>query len=173
MTEHSLIPVAILAGSLIAGLVLQKWISSHLLAAAEKTRWKWDDIIVKALFDNTNSADKPELKAAITEMLKPPSEEEKQMAQMQKQMQMQLAQLQVEKEKAEVELLKAQTMLALEKAKHEAIEADLEDDMVEIQAANAASAAQKARMADNQNIVAAQRNAIELERIRKLPNKSN
>lgn len=130
-------------------------------------------IVLKALFDGTNSADKPELKAAIDEMLKPPTEEQQQEAQQMKQLQLQMQVTQLEKEKAEIELLKAQTMLAIEKAKHEAIEADLEDDMIDIQAANAATAAQKARMADNQNVVAAQRNAIELEKVRKLPNKTS
>jgi hypothetical protein len=124
-------------------------------------------IIIQALFQNTNSADKVQLKAAIDEMNKPPTEEEKQEQQQQKQMAMEAQKqelrgltLENDKLEAEMELLRAKT-------EHELVKSDLEDDLVEIQAANAATGAEKARMANDQNKVAMARVAVDLKKIDK------
>lgn len=107
-------------------------------------------LIIQALFENTNSAEKDVLKQAIEAMNKPPSEEEQQMAQMQKELQLRAMKAEVEEKEMTVAKLKAETELALAKAHGEMVDADLADDLVEIQAANAVTAAAKARVADRQ-----------------------
>jgi hypothetical protein len=56
----------------------------------------------------------------------------------------------VEEKEATVAKLKAETELAMAKTHGELVDADLADDLVEIQAANAVTAAAKARVADRQ-----------------------
>ncbi len=70
----------------------------------------------------------------------------------------------VEKAEAEVRKTLAEAILAEEKARHENIKADLEDDLVDIQAANAATAARKTRVAEAQVAVAADRNQVERQK---------
>jgi len=107
-------------------------------------------ILLKAIFDNTNSSEKGDIKKAVDAMLKPPSEEEQAMQQEQQKMQM-------EAQKQELRSLtlkndKLESEIALNRAKTEEVIVDTElaDDLVDIQAANAATAAQKARVADRQ-----------------------
>ena len=126
------------------------------------------NIVIQAIFENSASANKKELRAAMEQMARPPSPEEQAKAQELEQIQLETMRATAEKEKAvaEKEAALAQkaladTQLALEKARHERIEADLEDDLVDIQAANAATAAQKTRVQEQQNAVAAERNQIE------------
>lgn len=102
-------------------------------------------VIIQALFDNTNSSEKSEIKKAMQAMSAPPSPEEQQMAQMQQQMALQMAQLELAKTQAEVEKIKAEAALAAARAQYENVKADLEDDKVEIDAANAAINAQNSR----------------------------
>jgi hypothetical protein len=100
----------------------------------------------------------------------PPTEEEKaQQAQLQ-QMQMQAQQEELRKLTLENNKLEAETALLTAKTEHEVVKTDLEDDLVEIQAANAATGAEKARMANNQNTIAAAK--LQLES-RKLDTKSS
>ncbi len=119
------------------------------------------NIIVKAIFDNSASANKSELTQAMTQMLAPPDEEQEALKKRAEQMQMEAAQIEIEQAKkdlektnAEIEKLKAETL-------HKEVMADLEDDKVEIQAANAVTGAENARMAHEQNSIARERNSIE------------
>jgi hypothetical protein len=96
-------------------------------------------IILKALFENTASADKKELKEAIAAIMQPPSPE-------QQQMQQQMQQLALRKAQAEVAKLEADAQLSQAKAQHEMINASLEDDKIEIEAAYAATGAENARI---------------------------
>lgn len=121
-------------------------------------------IIVQALFQNTNSSDKAQLKSAIDEMNKPPTEEEKQQQAQQQQMEFEAKQQQLRGLKLENDKLEAEMNLLRAKAEHEDIKADLEDDLVEIQAANAATGAEKARMANDQNKIAAAKVGVELKK---------
>jgi len=121
-------------------------------------------ILLAAIFENTASADKKAIGDVIKQMLAPPSEEEKAAQQKQQQMQEQMQQIAIQTAQAELDKLKAETALEVEKAKHVAIKADLEDDMVEIQAANAATAAQKTRISAAQVQTNAQRNQVEREK---------
>jgi hypothetical protein len=123
-------------------------------------------LIIQALFENTNSADKDTLKQAIQQMNQPPSEEEQAMQQKQQQLQMQMAELQVAEMAAKVAKLEADAKLAEAKTVHEYIDADLEDDRLEISAANAATGAEKARQAALQNQVNMQKVQVEAMKAR-------
>jgi hypothetical protein len=125
-------------------------------------------ILIQAIFDNSASANKKELNEAIKAMTAPPSEEEQQKAQQMEQLQMQLAVAEAkratseaEKEAALAKKAEAETLLIMEKARHERIDADLADDLVEIQAANAVTAAEKTRVSRDQNQVARERNQFD------------
>ena len=109
------------------------------------------NLIIQALFQNTASADKDTLRKSIEAMNQPPSEEEQQQAAMQKQLEQRMLKAQVEEQEAKVAKLQAETELAKAKAFGEMINADLEDDRLEIQAANAATGAEKVRQTARQN----------------------
>jgi len=128
-------------------------------------------IIIQALFQNTNSSDKAQLKAAIDQMNAPPTEEEKAQQEKMKQMQQEAQMQELKKMTLENVKLEAEVKLILAKTEHELVKSDLEDDLVEIQAANAATGAEKARMANDQNKVAMARVAVDLKKIEKGPSK--
>ena len=114
-------------------------------------------ILIQAIFENSASANKKELAMAIKAMTQPPDPKEQERQQMLQQVQDEIMLATAQKEKAiaekEAALAKkalAETQLAMAKAQHTAIKADLEDDLVEIQAANAVTAAEKARVARSQ-----------------------
>lgn len=123
------------------------------------------NIIIQALFDNTASADKDVLRQAIQVMNAPPTPEEKQQEEMQKALQQRMLKAQVEEQEAKVAKLAAETELAKAKAFHEVIDADLEDDRIEIQAANAATGAEKARQTSRQNDINALKVAVDNKKV--------
>lgn len=129
-------------------------------------------LIVQALFENTNSAEKDTLKQAIQQMNQPPSEEEKQMAEMQKQLQLKMMQLEVAEKEAVVAKLRAEAGLKEAQTYHEMIDAELEDDRMEIAAANAATGAEKARQTARQNDIAAAKVRVDFEKVKKDAQKS-
>lgn len=100
-------------------------------------------IILKALFDNTASADKKELKDAIDAMLAPPSKEQQQQQQMMQQMQTAMAQAQLQAEQANVQKTVAQADLAAAQTKLALVQAGLEKDKLNVEATNAATGAAK------------------------------
>lgn len=104
-------------------------------------------IILKALFDNTASADKKELKQAIDAMLQPPSEEQKAQQQKMQALQVQMMEAQLAKEQAEAQKAQAEAELAMARAVLAATQAEYVDDNVRIQAANTAINAEQARVA--------------------------
>ncbi len=124
-------------------------------------------LIVQALFENTNSAEKDVLKAAIEQMNKPPSEEEQQMQQMQQQLALKMMQLEVAEKEAVVAKLRAEAGLKEAQTYHEIVDAELEDDRLEIAAANAATGAEKARQTAIQNKVALAKVEVDREKVRK------
>lgn len=119
------------------------------------------NVIVKAIFDNSASANKQELNEAMQSMLAPPTPEEQKAQQEAQQLQMEMVQLEIEQAKKDIEKTNAE----IEKLKSESnknnIMAELEDDKVDIQAANAVTGAEKARMGHEQNEVARERNEID------------
>jgi hypothetical protein len=74
------------------------------------------------------------------------------------QVELQQAKEEVKKTTAEIEKLQSET-------NKNNIMADLEDDKVEIQAANAVTGAEKARQAHEQNSIVREKNQIELKKI--------
>jgi len=129
------------------------------------------NLIIQALFQNTASADKDTLRKAIEQMNQPPTEEEQQQAAIQKQLEQRMLKAQVEEQEAKVAKLQAEAKLAEAKAFGEMINAELEDDRLEIAAANAATGAEKARQTARQNDIAGARVIIESHKVQKLPNK--
>lgn len=112
-------------------------------------------IILKALFDNTASADKKALKDSIDALLAPPSQEQQQQQQMMQQLQLRQQMALTAEQEAKAELAKDQADLAKAKTVHEYVKADLADDVVHIQAANAATGAEQARVSRAQVQVSA------------------
>lgn len=112
------------------------------------------DLIVQAILTNSSAAHKGVLKQAVDQMNAPPSPEQQQKAAQQEElaMKLQIAQLEsvtaaaqkdtalANKATAEIELIRA-------KAHGERVDADLADDLVDIQAANAVTGAEKTRVA--------------------------
>jgi hypothetical protein len=121
-------------------------------------------LIIQALFENTGSAEKDTLRQAVEAMNQPPSPEEQQRQQEMQQLQMRLAVAEAEKEEGLARKAAAEAELALAKARHEVIDADLEDDRLEIAAANAATGAEKARQTARQNDIAAAKVRVELQK---------
>lgn len=128
-------------------------------------------IVIQAIFENSASANKAQLKEALAQMNRPPSPEEQAQQQRMQELQMATIEAQARKEAAQAEKeaalarkAEADALLAREKARHTRIEADLEDDLVDIQAANAVTAAEKARATREQNAVAAARVRVESQR---------
>ena len=111
-------------------------------------------LVVRAIFENSSSANKEELMDAIRQLSQGPSPEQQQMQQQMQELQqrmlmleMQAKELENAKAQAEIAKIQAETRFTLTKD-------DLEDDKVQINASNAAVAAQKVRvqsqMADTQ-----------------------
>lgn len=103
-------------------------------------------ILLKALFENTASAEKKELKAAVEAMTAPPSPEQQQMQQMMQQLQIEMAKTELAQKQAEVAKTQAEAALAQARALLAATQAEYVDDNVEIQAANTAINAENARI---------------------------
>jgi hypothetical protein len=103
-------------------------------------------IILKAIFDNTASYEKDELKKAIETMFQPPDPKTVKMQEQMQQIQLGMAQAALAKEQAAAAKAAAEAELAKAKAKRELVLAELEDDKVSIEAANAAVAAEQVRV---------------------------
>jgi hypothetical protein len=126
-------------------------------------------ILLAAVMANTASAEKDELKKAIDAMLAPPGEEE--VAQQKQQAEMQTAMMQatLQKEQADAMLAQANAQLAQAKTKRELVLADLEDDKVEIQAANSAIAAEQVRVSRGQMIASHKKVEVDREKAKQRP----
>lgn len=118
------------------------------------------NVILKGVVELSGTPKRDELLKQIEEASQP-SPEEQQMAQQQMQMQLESMATELEKAKAEVEEIKSKTTLNEEKARRERIIADLEDEKVDIQAANSVVAREKARATFEQNEIARERNQID------------
>jgi len=121
-------------------------------------------VILKGVVELSGTPKRDELLKQIEEMFKP-NPEQQQMQQMQAQMAMQQAQLEMVKLQAEIEEIKAEIELTREKTRHERITADLEDEKIDIQAANTVIGREKARATFEQNEIARQRNEIDAKKI--------
>lgn len=119
------------------------------------------NIVVKAIFDNSSSSNKQELRMAMEQMLAPPSQEQQQQQQQMEQVKLQAIMLELKEAEKQIEKLDAEIDKIKSEAEKNRVMTSLEDDKVDIQAANAVTGAQKARMGERQNEIAAERNEIE------------
>jgi hypothetical protein len=124
------------------------------------------NIILQAIFDLSSSAGKKQLQNAMKQVTAPPSKEQQQKAAEQEQIQMEMAREQLKAAQLENDKTKAEVSLTNEKARHERIEADLEDDLVTIQASNAATAAQKAMTGIGDSRTKRDKNIVDLLKIK-------
>ena len=128
-------------------------------------------VLVQAIFDNSASANRKELKEAIAQLNKGPSEEEQKMQAELQRMEMEMRKIAMETAKAEAqkeaalaEKAAADAAWSRERARHERIDADLEDDRVDLLAAQTSVSAEKVRAQDRQNEVAAARVRVEAQK---------
>lgn len=124
-------------------------------------------ILIRAIFENTASANKKELYEALSQLNQPPTPQEQQMADMQQQMQMQGAQLELANKELENAKLEAEINEIQAKTEHTLVKSDLEDDKVEIAAANTAIGAEKARQQRNMTDVARDKVVVEATKVKK------
>lgn len=132
------------------------------------------NIILKAIFENSASANKRDLMealAALAEMSKPDPAQQ-QMAQQAQQLQMQTAVKELEKIGAEISRIASEAELNKAQTKHTLVKADLEDDKVELQAAGVTVQAQRTKAQEKQTEIARERNEIEKIKARNQSNKS-
>jgi hypothetical protein len=130
-------------------------------------------IVLRTLYENIVSDHKAELMEQIRQASQPPTPEQQARQQEMEEAQRRLtlaqaaqAEAEARKTQAETDKLIAEARLALAKTEHTQIQADLEDDKVEIQAANAVTGAQRVREQRFQTQVAEQRNQIEAQKVR-------
>lgn len=128
-------------------------------------------VILQGVVELSGTPKRDELLQAIKDSFKPdPEQIAMQKAAMKAEIE--AAQEEVNKLRAEIEKINAEARLNDEKARHEKIKADLEDDLIEIQAANAVVGREKVKATHDQNKIAKERN--EIERIKaKKPNGSS
>ena len=120
-------------------------------------------IITKAIFDNTTSAEKKALQEAMEEFTRPPTEEEQQAAAEQQRMQQEAAKIALEQTRADVEKTRAETEKLKAEAEHKKVVADLEDEKIAIQAANATTAAEKIHVTRETNQINKRRNELDAQ----------
>lgn len=122
-------------------------------------------IVLQALFENAVSDHKADLQRAIQAMNQPPSEEEQAKQQRIEEITIRTAEEELRKLTLENNKLEAEAGLIRAKTEHELVDTDLEDDRVQIAAANAATGAEKIRAQDRQTLVADRRLDVELRKI--------
>lgn len=127
------------------------------------------NIILSAILMNTASAEKDEIKKAVAAMSAPPDPAQQQLQQQQAQIQLATMQAALQKEQALAAEAQANAMLAKAKAKRENVLADLEDDKVEIQAANSAIAAEQVRVARGKMVADHKKVEVQREAAKRRP----
>lgn len=121
------------------------------------------NVILKGVVELSGTPKRDELLKQIDAAAQPSPEQQKAQQQMQE-MQMKQMQLELAKLQAEVEEIQSDTALNKAKAHYELIKAELEDEKVDIQAANAAIGREKARATFEQNEIARERNKIDAKK---------
>lgn len=120
-------------------------------------------IILKALFENTASSEKRALKASIDALMQPPSPEEQQLQKQLTDLEMKATMAEMQKIIAEAQKVLAEAELAKAKTFHTYVQADLEDDKIEIEAAKASTGAAKVHVDTDKNRIARESNQIARE----------
>ena len=121
------------------------------------------NIILGAIFQNTSSANNKEIRAAFEAMSQGPSPEEQQLQEQAKQLELKTRAVEIAKTESEVQKNQAQAALAEAERIFTLVKADLEDDKVEIQAANAVTGAQRSRQGDKATQVQAAKVMIDAQ----------
>jgi len=127
--------------------------------------------VIKGVIELSGSPKRSELLQALEQANQPDPEQIKIQQQMQ-QMQIEAAELANEKERQEVAKLQAEIALIEAKTEHEIVNKDLEDEKIDIQAANAVIGREKAKMGHRQNEIAAERNEIDKIKAKKESNRA-
>ena len=117
-------------------------------------------IILKGVVELSGTPKRDELLKQMEEAMKPNPEQQK-MQQMQQQLAMESMQLDNETKKKEIAKIESEIALNAAKTEHEKVVSDLEDEKIDIQAANAVIGREKAKMGHRQNEIAAERNQID------------
>lgn len=118
--------------------------------------------VIKGIIDNSASVNKSELVDAVKKMMTPDPQAE-QMKQMMMQLQIQGAQAEVEEKKEKANLAKAQAQKAMADARLSLVKADLEDEMVEVQAHNTIVANRKVDAQIAQTKIQAAQSMMEMQ----------
>ena len=121
-------------------------------------------VILKGVIELSGTPKRDEILAEMDRASQPTPEQQQQQALMQE-LQMRAATAEVAKAEAEVAKLQAEVALTNEKARHERIVADLEDEKIELQAANAVIGREKARATFEQNDIARERNKLDAKKM--------
>jgi hypothetical protein len=117
-------------------------------------------IILKGVIELSGTPKRDELLKQIDEANKPDPQMQK-MQQEQMRQQLEGAQAGIDLDKAKAETEKQKALLVQEQARHERIVADLEDEKIEIQAANAVIGREKAKIAKEANSINREKNKQE------------
>jgi hypothetical protein len=126
------------------------------------------NIILKGVIELSGTPKRDELLKQIDQANQPDPQAE-QMKQMQMQHSIEGAQVAIAKDKKEIEKLEAQINLINEEARHERINADLEDEKIDIQAANTALGHEKNKATQEANRINKEKNDIERIKAKKEP----
>ena len=118
------------------------------------------NIILKGVIELSGTPKRDELLKQMDQANKPDPQAQK-MQQEQMRQSIEGAQAGIDKDRKEIEKIAAQIKLIDEEARHERINADLEDEKIDIQAANTALGREKAKASHRQNDIQADRNKID------------
>ena len=117
-------------------------------------------VILKGVIELSGTPKRDEMLAEM-ERASQPNPEQQQQQKMMQELQIRAATAEVARAEAEVAKTQAETLYKQEQARHERIVADLEDEKIELQAANAVIGREKAKATHRQNEIAAERNSID------------
>jgi hypothetical protein len=124
------------------------------------------NVVLKGIIELSGSPKREELLAEIKQAAEP---DPQQLAMQQREMENTLrgAEIAMQREQKEIEKLDAEIALIQEKTRHEAINADLEDEKIDIQAANAVIGREKAKAAHESNRVQEKKIRADAKKARK------
>jgi hypothetical protein len=124
------------------------------------------NVVLKGIIELSGSPKRDELLAEIKQAAEP---DPQQLAMQQREMENTLrgAEIAMQREQKEIEKLDAEIALIQEKTRHEAINADLEDEKIDIQAANAVIGREKAKAAHESNRVQEKKIRADAKKARK------
>jgi len=147
------------------GIVAREFEQSSLVALLsvvppESPAWM---ALLKGVVELSGTPKRDELLKTLEKMSQPDPEQEK-IKQQQQQQSIEGAQVAIDKDKKEIEKLDAEIANIKAKTEHEKVNTDLEDEKIDIQAANAVIGREKAKAAHKQNENAARKIEVDAKR---------